>query len=72
MSTPTEEAVPLPPPQGLEPVSAEGNAELGIDNDTPSESTLEFEGLTSHIAGTWELAGDRKYGHCFFIVTQFQ
>jgi len=72
VSTPTEEAVPPPPPQGLGPVSTEGNAELEIDNDTPSESPLEFEGLTSHIAGTWELAGDREYGHCFCSVTQFQ
>lgn len=119
--TPTEEAAPLPPPQDLGPVSAEGNAELEIDNDTPYVLTLEFQGPTSHtvsiercpeckeyvirpifcpsgrpsvtfrllpgtykvtarvdkpgitpFAGTWELEGDRKYGHCFYIVTQFQ
>lgn len=119
--TPTEETALLPPPQDLGPVSAEGNAELEIDNDTPYVLTLEFQGPTSHtvsieqcpecqeyfvspitcpsgrpsvtfrlrpgtykvtarvgkpgitpFAGTWELAGDRSYGHCFFIVTQFR
>jgi len=120
--TPTEEAAPLPPPQDLGPISAEGNAELEIDNDTPYVLTLEFEGPTSHtvsiercpeckeysivgpvfcpsgrpsvtfrlppgtykvtarvdkpgvtpFAGTWELVGDRKYGHCLYIVTKFQ
>ncbi len=122
LPTPTEEAAPLPPPQDLGPVSAEGNAELRIDNDTPYVLTLEFQGPTSHtlsielcpeckeyslvgpifcpsgrpsatfrlpsgtyevtarvdkpgitpFAGTWELVGDRKYGHCFFIVTQIR
>jgi len=122
LPTPTEEAAPLPPPQDMGPVSAEGNAELEIDNDTPYMLTLEFQGATSHtvsiercpeckeyslvgpifcpsgrprvtfrlppgtyevtarvdkpgvtsFAGTWELAGDRKYGHCFYIVTEFR
>jgi len=120
--TPTEEAAPLPPPQDMGPVSAEGNAELEIDNDTPYVLTLEFQGPTSHtvsieqcpeckeysfvgpifcpsgrpsvtfrlppgtyevtarvdkpgitsFAGTWELAGDRLYAYCFYIVSQFQ
>jgi len=119
---PTEEAAPLPPPQDLGPVSAEGNAEIEIDNDTPYALTLEFQGPTSHtisiercpeckeyslvgpifcpserpratfrlppgtykvtarvdkpgvtpFAGTWELAGDRLYGYCFYIMTQFR
>ena len=122
LPTPTEEAAPLPPPQDLGPVSAEGNAELEIDNDTPYVLTLEFQGPTSHtvslercpeckeyslvgpifcpsgrpratfrlppgtykvtarvdkpgitpFAGTWELAGDRSYGHCLYIVSQFR
>jgi len=121
LPTPTEATAPLPPPQDLGPVSAEGNAELEIDNDTPYVLTLEFQGPTSHtvsiercpeckeysfspiicpsgrpsvtfrlppgtykvtarvdkpgiipFAGAWELAGDRLYGHCFFIVTQFR
>ncbi|MFQ6001677.1 MAG: LysM peptidoglycan-binding domain-containing protein [Anaerolineae bacterium] len=122
LPTPTEEAAPLPPPQDLGPVSAEGNAELEIDNDTPYVLTLEFQGPTSHtvsiercpeckeyslvgpifcpsgrpsatfrlppgtyevtarvdkpgvtsFAGTWELAGDRSYGYCFYIVSQFR
>lgn len=121
LPTPTEEAALLPPPQDMGPVSAEGNAELRVDNDTPYALTLEFQGPTSHtisiercpeckeyvirpiicpsgrpsvtfrvppgtyevtarvdkpgitpFAGTWELAGDRKYGHCFYIVSQFR
>jgi LysM repeat protein len=118
--TPTEKVALLPPPQDLGPVSAAGNTELRIDNDTPYVLTLEFQGPTSHtvsiercpeckeyfvgpiycpsgrpsvtfrlppgtykvtarvdkpgvtrFAGTWDLAGDRLYGHCFYIVTQF-
>ncbi len=121
LPTPTEETALLPPPKELGPVSAEGNAEIEIDNDTPYVLSLEFQGPTSHtvsiercpeckeyfvspiicpsgrpsvtfrlppgtykvtarvdkpgiipFAGTWELVGDRLYGHCFFIVTQFR
>jgi len=46
--TPSEEAAPLPPPQDIGSVSAEGNAELEIDNDTPYVLTLEFQGPMSH------------------------
>jgi len=47
-ATPTEEAALLPPPEDMGAVSAGGNAELEIHNDTPYELTLAFEGPTSH------------------------
>ncbi len=46
-ATPAEETGYLPPPQEVGHISAGGNAEVTITNDTPYTLTLEFEGPTS-------------------------
>lgn len=56
-----EGAAPLPPPQGLGPVSTEGNAELEIVNDTPYGLPLEFEGPTSRTVTIERCAECKEY-----------